>query len=195
MAFICDSGSCQFVLVLVPCVAYQLVSLRSCLAFLFVSWLVQVFHATPQVALFTSTVLTNYFLNVFFQGTWISLLSDYSSGWITTVPFFLGLFVFFAGFYINVRSDEIMINLRKEKGEGYHIPEGFLFNKVSNPNYLGEFIEWLGWAIMTFSWAGLVFFLWTVCNLFPRAISNHKWYQAKFEDYPKDRKAVIPNII
>ena len=42
---------------------------------------------------------------------------------------------------------------------------------------------------------GLVFFLWTVCNLFPRAISNHKWYQAKFEDYPKDRKAVIPSII
>ena len=43
--------------------------------------------------------------------------------------------------------------------------------------------------------AGLVFFLWTVCNLFPRAISNHNWYQNKFEDYPKERKAVIPNII
>ena len=135
------------------------------------------------------------FVNVFFQGTWIFLLSDYSSGWLVTTPFLLGLLIFLSGFYINVRSDEIMINLRKEKGEGYHIPEGFLFNKVSNPNYLGEFIEWLGWAIMTFSWAGLVFFLWTVCNLFPRAISNHKWYQEKFEDYPKDRKAVIPNII
>ena len=65
----------------------------------------------------------------------------------------------------------------------------------ANPNYLGEFIEWLGWAIMTWSWAGLVFFLWTVCNLFPRAISNHKWYQNKFTDYPKERKAVIPNFI
>ena len=135
------------------------------------------------------------FVNVFFQGTWIFLLSDYTSAWLTSIPFLLGLLIFFWGFYINVRSDEIMIILRKEKGEGYHIPEGFLFKKVSNPNYLGEFIEWLGWAIMTFSWAGLVFFLWTVCNLFPRAISNHNWYQAKFEDYPKDRKAVIPNII
>ena len=88
-----------------------------------------------------------------------------------------------------------MINLRKEKGDGYHIPKGFLFNRVSNPNYLGEFIEWLGWAIMTWSWAGLVFFLWTVCNLFPRAISNHKWYKSKFEDYPQERKAIIPNVI
>ena len=96
------------------------------------------------------------FVNVFFQGTWIFLLSDYSYGWLTTTPFLIGLFVFFLGFYINVRSDEIMINLRKEKGDGYHIPKGFLFNKVSNPNYLGEFIEWLGWAIMTWSLAGLV---------------------------------------
>ena len=142
----------------------------------------------------TAKILLN-FVNVFFQGTWIFLLSEYSYDWLTTIPFLIGLLVFFLGFYINVRSDEIMINLRKEKGEGYHIPEGFLFNKVSNPNYLGEFIEWLGWAIMTWSWAGLVFFLWTVCNLFPRAISNHNWYQNKFEDYPKERKAVIPNII
>ena len=73
--------------------------------------------------------------------------------------------------------------------------KAFYLIKLSNPNYLGEFIEWLGWAIMTWSWAGLVFFLWTVCNLFPRAISNHNWYQNKFEDYPKERKAVIPNII
>ena len=135
------------------------------------------------------------FVNVFFQGTWIFLLSDYSHSYILSIPFLLGLIIFFGGFYINVRSDEIMINLRKEKGDGYYIPKGFLFNKVSNPNYLGEFIEWLGWAIMTWSWAGLVFFLWTVCNLFPRAISNHNWYQNKFEDYPKERKAVIPNII
>ena len=44
-------------------------------------------------------------------------------------------------------------------------------------------------------WAGLVFFLWTVCNLFPRAISNHNWYKNKFPNYPKERKAVIPNVI
>jgi protein-S-isoprenylcysteine O-methyltransferase Ste14 len=135
------------------------------------------------------------FVNFFFQGTWIFLLSDYGYGWIPTIPFAIGLGLFFIGFYINFRSDEIMINLRKEKGEGYFIPNGFLFNKISNPNYFGEFIEWLGWAIMTWSWAGLVFFLWTICNLFPRAISNHRWYQENFEDYPKDRKAVIPNII
>ena len=61
------------------------------------------------------------------------------------------------------------MNLRKTKGNGYHIPEGFLFKYVSCPNYLGEIIEWLGWAILTLSPAGLVFFIWTFSNLVPRA--------------------------
>ncbi|NCX34980.1 MAG: hypothetical protein EBX23_06415, partial [Proteobacteria bacterium] len=30
---------------------------------------------------------------------------------------------------------------------------------------------------------------------FPRALAHHKWYQEKFSDYPKSRKAIIPGII
>jgi len=48
---------------------------------------------------------------------------------------------------------------------------------------------------MTMNLAGFVFFFWTLANLLPRAISNHKWLQANFEEYPKERKAVIPGII
>ena len=55
-------------------------------------------------------------------------------------------------------------------------------------------IEWLGWAIMTWSFAGLVFFFWTVANLLPRALANHRWYQEKFPEYPTDRKAIIPYL-
>ena len=45
----------------------------------------------------------------------------------------------------------------KEKGAGYHIPQGLFHKSVSSPNYLGEIIEWLGWAILTWSISGLVF--------------------------------------
>ena len=48
---------------------------------------------------------------------------------------------------------------------------------------------------MTFSTAGFVFFFWTVANLLPRAVANHKWYKDNLEDYPKDRKAVIPKLL
>ena len=98
------------------------------------------------------------------------------------------------GLYINVTSDNILIALRKNNEEEYSIPKGFLFNKISSPNYLGEMIEWLGWAIMTWSLAGLVFFFWTVANLLPRAIANHKWYKKEFENYPSNRKAIIPYL-
>jgi hypothetical protein len=33
------------------------------------------------------------------------------------------------------------------------------------------------------------------CNIGPRAIQHHQWYQGKFEDYPKARKALIPFLI
>ena len=55
-------------------------------------------------------------------------------------------------------------------------------------------IEWLGFAVMTFSIPGFVFFIWTVANLLPRAIATHKWYKEKFDDYPSKRKILIPFI-
>ncbi|KAF2288561.1 hypothetical protein GH714_008589 [Hevea brasiliensis] len=68
-----------------------------------------------------------------------------------------------------------------------------VFELVSCPNYFGEIVEWLGWSVMTWSWVGFGFFLYTCANLMPRAFANHKWYLDKFgEDYPRARKAVIP---
>ena len=70
----------------------------------------------------------------------------------------------------------------------------FIFVLVVSGNYLGELFEWIGWSILTWSFAGLFFFLWTAANLVPRAYSHHKWYIAKFPDYPKNRKAIFPFI-
>jgi protein-S-isoprenylcysteine O-methyltransferase Ste14 len=66
---------------------------------------------------------------------------------------------------------------------------------VSCPNYLGEMLEWFGWALATWSIAGLAFALYTVANLLPRALQHHRWYRAKFADYPADRKALVPYVI
>jgi len=29
----------------------------------------------------------------------------------------------------------------------------------------------------------------------PRALTHHRWYHEKFEDYPKDRKAILPGLL
>ena len=113
---------------------------------------------------------------------------------ILAILIFIGLSVFCIGLFINIKSDNILIKLREKHGSGYHITEGFLFNKISSPNYFGEILEWLGWFIMTLSPAGLVFFIWTMANLIPRAYAHHIWYEKKFKDYPQDRKTIIPFV-
>ena len=71
---------------------------------------------------------------------------------------------------------------------------GGLFKYVSCPNYFGEIIEWFGFYVMTLNIGTFSFFIWTFVNLVPRAISNHKWYIRMFNDYPKERKIIIPKI-
>jgi len=131
-------------------------------------------------------------LNAYLQARWVSQYKDYEGdGWFWW-RFFGGLVVFWVGMAVNMRADRVLVGLKKEGG-GYKVPRGGWFELVSCPNYLGEMVEWFGWVVMTWSWAGLGFFLYTCANLVPRARAHHRWYLEKFgEDYPKARKAVIP---
>ena len=131
-------------------------------------------------------------INGFINGYYFSNIGYYHSQYLYNINFLLGLLVFIIGFYINFKSDNILIKL-KLKNEGYQIPQGFMYKYISCPNYFGEMIEWLGFAIMTLSLPAFIFFIWTVANLFPRAIATHKWYLKTFKEYP-NRKAIIPFI-
>ncbi len=108
--------------------------------------------------------------------------------------FWSGALVFLTGFIIHSHSDHVIRKLRKPGDTNYSIPRGGMFRWVSSPHYLGEIIQWTGWAILTWSAAGLAFALFTFCNLAPRAISNQAWYRERFVDYPTERKILIPGI-
>ncbi len=139
-------------------------------------------------------------INVYIQGKWLYYLASaeaYNISWLTSAPFLIGITTFLAGYVINRGSDKILRNLRKDPNDSnYYIPKGGMFEYVSAPNYLGEIMEWLGWAIMTWSTAGLVFFLWTFANLGPRALATHKWYMEKFgKEYDElGRNVLIPHV-
>jgi len=106
-----------------------------------------------------------------------------------------GVILFIVGFYIHFKSDKILIGLRGYGEYDYKVPQGFLFRYVSCPNYFGEILEWFGWFLIVSNVAGFSFFFWTVINLLPRALSSHKWYKENFENYPENRKALIPFLI
>jgi protein-S-isoprenylcysteine O-methyltransferase Ste14 len=134
-------------------------------------------------------------VNAWTNARWISALGDYPSSWLVDPRFVIGALVFFAGLVINVRADRRLMALRQPGETGYKIPRGGLHEYVSSPNYLGEMVEWFGWALATWSLAGLAFAVYTVANLLPRALANHAWNRRTFPDYPPRRKALVPFLL
>ncbi len=174
--------------------------------FLFGFWLVHYFNRTfifpfrirtsnkqMPLAITGSAVFFNC-INAFLNGYYLSYLQDNDMDF-NSWPFYIGAGLFIFGFYINQKSDSILIRLRNGNSGIYSIPNGFLFRWISCPNHLGEIIEWLGFALMAWNLPAMTFLAWTLANLIPRAIAHHHWYQAHFDDYPKSRKALLPYLL
>lgn len=153
----------------------------------------QVDGKTTPVAVAAMAIVFNLF-NAYVNARQISHLGSYGVAWLYDPRFLLGLSLFLVGRHVNVEADRRLIALREE-GEGYQIPRGWLYRHISCPNYFGEIVEWTGWAVATWSLAGVSFAVFTIANLAPRAIAHHRWYHEKFADYPPERKALIPFVV
>jgi len=148
----------------------------------------------PLVIVF-SAILFNA-VNGFINGYWLShfALNTYST-LFSNLHLFIGIVLFFVGFFINQYHDQLLIRLRSGGKKGYQIPYGGLFRFVSCPNYLGEIISWFGFFLVTLGLPALAFLIWTMVNLIPRGLDHHKWYKNEFENYPETRKAVFPFLL
>ena len=138
-------------------------------------------------------------LNALMQGGWIFYYSPadyYPQDWLIRFPFLAGTLLFFSGMYVNIQSDRIIRHLRKPGDTAHYLPRGGMFRYVTSANYFGEFVEWVGFAILTWSWAGAVFALWTFANLAPRAARIHDMYKREFPGQldTKRVKRMIPFI-
>jgi 3-oxo-5-alpha-steroid 4-dehydrogenase 1 len=111
----------------------------------------------------------------------------------------IGIVIYLCGFTLNIHSDYILRNLRSKNPSPdeprYKIPYGGGFRFVTCPQYLGEILSFTGFAIMTWNLGAVFVLAMTIGNLVPRAIYTHRWFHKNFEDYPKERKAVIPFIL
>jgi protein-S-isoprenylcysteine O-methyltransferase Ste14 len=131
-------------------------------------------------------------VNVAIQGSAAFAPGAYADAWLADPRFGVGLATFVAGYATNAHADAV---LRRLRAGGYQIPRGGLYRWVSCPNYLGEIVEWIGWAIATWSLAGASFAVWTIANLAPRALANHRWLRERFPDYPRERRALVPWLV
>lgn len=138
-------------------------------------------------------------LNAFMQGGWLFYVSEpgrYTAEWLSSPQFIAGAMLFFFGMFVNIQSDSIIRHLRKPGDSAHYLPTGGMFKYVSSANYFGELMEWTGFAILTWSFAGAVFAIWTFANLAPRAARIHRRYSEEFGDAfdPVRVKRIIPFI-
>ncbi|OGT66007.1 MAG: hypothetical protein A3J38_10560 [Gammaproteobacteria bacterium RIFCSPHIGHO2_12_FULL_45_9] len=131
-------------------------------------------------------------LNSFLNAYWITFLSPLTH--LNTPLMVIGMIIFFAGFYINKKSDAVLHALRRHNPKKYIIPQGFLHNYIASPNYLGEILEWIGFACVTQSQPAIGFAAYTIANLVPRAYGHWRWYQRTFPRYPENRRILIPKV-
>ena len=137
-------------------------------------------------------------LNALMQGGWIFFVAPdgYYDDWFSKPYIYIGGAVFIFGMVVNLHSDYIIRHLRQPGDTRHYIPRGGMFRYVSSANYFGEIMEWVGFAIASWSWAGVVFVWWTFANLAPRSASLYKRYESEFgEEFSKlKRKRIIPFI-
>ena len=150
------------------------------------------------LAIILSGITFNH-LNALMQGGWIFYVSPtgtYTPDWLYSPQFIAGIIIFFSGIAINLNSDNIIRHLRRPGDTKHYIPRGGMFRYVSSANYFGEFLEWVGFAVLTWSAAGAVFAIWTFANLAPRAARIHRRYSQEFgEQFDRlHLKRIIPFI-
>ncbi|XP_029370807.1 3-oxo-5-alpha-steroid 4-dehydrogenase 1 [Echeneis naucrates] len=146
--------------------------------------------STPFASFILACVFCLY--NGYMQIRYSSHYAEYPADWVTSPCFIAGSVLWLVGFLVNVHSDHILRNLRKPGETDYKIPIGGMFEYVSGANFLGEITEWAGFALASQSVQSSAFAIFTTVVLTSRAVAHHKWYHAKFEDYPKSRRALIP---
>ena len=145
-----------------------------------------------------TVVLSGWFVTAmhgYLNAAWFTEHGHFTAAWLADPRFLIGLPVYACGLGLVLHSEGVVRRLRGSPGPRYRIPRGGGFEYVTNPAYLGELVGWAGFALMTWSLAGVLIFCISAANLVPRAFATQRWYRERFPDYPSDRKVLIPGLL
>ena len=157
-------------------------------------WIVQR-HSRPMPAVTCVSAVVFNVINGLLIGWFLGRLAEYPPDWFVDPRFLAGAVALLAGAALNVTADYRVARLRARQQGRYVLPRGGAFRFLSAPNLTGEIVEWIGFALMSWSLPALAFAMWTAANLIPRALWRHRWYRETFPDYPAACRAVIPGVL
>lgn len=107
---------------------------------------------------------------------------------------YVGVALFFIGISGNFYHHYLLASLRKDGDKQYKIPRGGLFGLVICPHYLFDLVGFLGISFISQTVYAFFFTIGMTGYLIGRSYATRKWYLSKFEDFPKNVKALIPYV-
>lgn len=107
---------------------------------------------------------------------------------------YTGILMFLLGTCGNLYHHYLLSKLRSGGEKRYKIPRGGLFDKVICPHYLFEIVGFLGISCISQTLYSCSLTSGISIYLMGRSYATKKWYESKFEDFPKDVKALVPYI-
>ncbi|GMI80515.1 hypothetical protein like AT5G16010 [Hibiscus trionum] len=105
-----------------------------------------------------------------------------------------GLVLFLVGICSNFYHHYLLSKLRTKGGKDYKIPKGGLFELVICPHYLFEILGFLGISLISQTLYSFSVTLGCAVYLGCRSYVTRRWYISKFDDFPKDTRAIIPYV-
>ena len=138
--------------------------------------------------------LTVFQIAFFYSGvSWAAAYFNQLTPMNTDLIFVLGCVFFMIGIIGNFLHHKYLADLRKISS-AYFIPQKGLFRLVSCPHYLFEIMIWLGMAMMCKQPFMYLTFISMTFYLMARSVKAQNWYRNHFDDYPAERKAMIPYL-
>ncbi|KAI8007393.1 Steroid 5-alpha-reductase DET2 [Camellia lanceoleosa] len=103
--------------------------------------------------------------------------------------------MFLMGISGNLYHHYLLSKLREQGDKGYKIPKGGLFDRVICPHYLFEILGFIGISCISQTLYAFSFTLGTTIYLTGRSYATRRRYLTKFQDFPKNIKALIPFVL
>ncbi|KAK6137754.1 hypothetical protein DH2020_028506 [Rehmannia glutinosa] len=107
---------------------------------------------------------------------------------------YIGIPMFLVGICGNFYHHYLLSKLRTKGDKQYKIPQSGLFSLVICPHYLFEILGFFAISCISQTLYAFSFTMGSIFYLMGRSYATRKWYESKFEDFPKDVKALIPYI-
>lgn len=126
-------------------------------------------------------------------------ISNYAGNFANRQMLLAGIVLNAVGQFGNLYHHWLLAAMRSNTGgaEGdskYVVPSGGMFKYVTTPHYFFELVAWLGIAFVTQHLNSYLVVLDMLSYLAGRSVATTRWYNAKFENYPAERKNLIPFI-